>query len=209
MSPLSNREAREDRQGEMCGKLGNKGPTLKSTIASHADYNRVSWILASVTLWVYFGGACSGKPVPSPNRYSEPESNPGSFQSPRSMTNGGPASIQENDAATKPVVLTWQREGGFAGFCDELKIYSTGEVRASTCKVSAFKLGRLSDEQRKRLSQWISTFGVVAIESKDSPSNDAMILKMTLGGAGKNKPSEADRMMLLDWGQNIFDQNRP
>ena len=209
MNLLLNRKAREDRQVGIYGKPGDRRSILTGTNGSHEGYGRFSGILVVVILWVYFGGACSGRPVPSPDGASAPESDTGSYQSRRSMTDDGPASIQENAPSSKSIVLTWQREGGFAGFCDELKIYLSGEIRTSSCRVPAIKTGRLSDEQQKRLNQWISTFGAIAIETKDSPSNDAMILKMTMKGTGHLQPTEADRIMLLDWAQITFDKNQP
>ncbi len=104
------------------------------------------------------------------------------------------------------VVLSWSREGGFAGFCDELKVTAAGDVAASSCKTAGVRTRKLSSEDAARLNDWRRAFGRVDITSKDSASADAMTLKITLAGNGRDQPSDAQRLELLDWAQRIYSQ---
>jgi hypothetical protein len=112
----------------------------------------------------------------------------------------------EQDSA---LVLSWSRQGGFAGFCDELKVAASGDLTASSCKESGARSGKLSSDDLRRLNQWLATFGSVAVASKDAATADAMTMKLTLAGKGRAQPSETQRQELLDWAQRIYlERNR-
>lgn len=102
------------------------------------------------------------------------------------------------------VVLSWKRDGGFAGFCDELKITASGDVTASTCRTPGVKARTLPTNELTRLNEWRRAFGPVSITSRDDAPADAMTLTLTLSGTGDGQPSEAQRLELLDWAQRIY-----
>src|SRR5215217_4218797 len=88
------------------------------------------------------------------------------------------------------VVLSWSRQGGFAGFCEELKLTASGHATASSCTVTGVKSRELSTDDLKRLNRWRAVFGSVTITSNDAATADAMTLKLTLVGKGRSQPSE-------------------
>ena len=106
------------------------------------------------------------------------------------------------------LVLAWSREGGFAGFCDDLKVAASGEVTASSCKAAGVKTRKLSGDELARLNQWRTAFGSVTATSQDSATADAMTMKITLSGRGQNQPSESQRQEILEWAQQVYQQTK-
>lgn len=107
-------------------------------------------------------------------------------------------------------VVNWRREGGFAGFCDEMSITAAGEIRTESCRgASGPGVGRLSREDLTRLRGWMAAFGTVEIQSKDSGLADAMTVTLTLRGSGNGQPTETQKNEILDWAQRIFADNQP
>jgi hypothetical protein len=85
--------------------------------------------------------------------------------------------------------LTWNRVGGVAGFCDNLTIYLSGEVRATNCNTSDVVEKRLSElatpEQIAMMNDLIATYGLVDIDASDPQGvADAMTVKLQLLGQG-------------------------
>jgi hypothetical protein len=119
------------------------------------------------------------------------------------------ASCSAQQESASNVALSWSRDGGFAGFCDEMKVSVSGEVRATSCRPVAGRSGRLSKENLARLDRWRKSFGSVVIEMKDPPGNDAMTVALTLKGTGRGQPTEVERQEILDWAQRVYEQNRP
>ncbi len=119
---------------------------------------------------------------------------------------GSNPSAPDDSPRNATVVLSWSREGGFAGFCDELKVTAAGDVTASTCKATGVKTRKLPTEDLARLNHWRRTFGRVDATSTDSGTADAMTLKIVLAGTGRDRLSDAQRAELLDWAQRIYTQ---
>ena len=87
------------------------------------------------------------------------------------------------------VALTWSRSGGIAGFCDNMTIYLSGEVQATTCKNSDIVKKRLTDlvsaAEIAKMNEWISKYGTVNIDASDPQGMaDAMSVKLQLFGTG-------------------------
>ena len=102
------------------------------------------------------------------------------------------------------MVLTWGRYGGFAGFCDEMQVSASGEVRTQSCRNKSEKVGKLSTEDSRRLDEWRRSFGSVVFESNDGAVADGLSVKLTLNGTGKDRPTDMQRREILDWAQRVF-----
>jgi len=102
------------------------------------------------------------------------------------------------------MVLTWGRYGGVAGFCDEMQVSASGEVRVQSCRNKSEKTGKLSSDDSRRLDEWKRSFGSVVIESKDGAVADAMSVMLTLNGTGKTQPTDMQRREILEWAQTVF-----
>ena len=104
------------------------------------------------------------------------------------------------------VVLSWSRQGGIAGFCDELQVTASGDVTASSCAVSP-KRRKLSPAEMKRLDQFRRMLASVTVSTSspgDAAAADAMKQTITFTGKGRSQASEAQKRDLLDWAQSVY-----
>lgn len=85
--------------------------------------------------------------------------------------------------------LTWNRVGGVAGFCDNLTIYLSGEVRGTNCNSSEIVEKSLAElatpEQITMMNDVVSRFGLVDIDASDPQAvADGMTVTLQLQGQG-------------------------
>ena len=102
------------------------------------------------------------------------------------------------------MVLSWERHGGFAGFCDVMQVSASGEVRLGSCRNKSEKAGKLSSDNLRRLDEWRKLFGSVVIESNDGAVADGLSIKLILNGNGKDQPTDTQRREILDWAQRVY-----
>jgi hypothetical protein len=119
---------------------------------------------------------------------------------------GSSPAAPEGGEAGSTVVVSWNRDGGFAGFCDELKITAAGDVTASSCRTTGTRTRKLASADLTRLNEWRGNFGAVSITSGDSGSADGMTVKLTLSGKGRDQPSASQRQELLEWVQRVYNE---
>lgn len=117
-------------------------------------------------------------------------------------TNGDGSEIQPAS-----ILITWKQTGGIAGRCDEMTIYLSGEIHASSCnktKDTSMKDLFTADDQ-SQLDQWSAKYGQALIDLSD-PKNaaDAMTRIMTFDGNGNGQPTQADQQTLYNWAQMIY-----
>jgi hypothetical protein len=106
------------------------------------------------------------------------------------------------------MILTWGRYGGFAGFCDEMQVAVSGEVRIQSCRPKSEKVGKLSSDDLKRLGEWRTSFGSVVIESKDGAVADGMSVMLTLKGTGAGQPTATQRREILEWAERVYGRTK-
>jgi hypothetical protein len=90
------------------------------------------------------------------------------------------------------VVLSWHREGGIAGFCDDLIIYSSGWAQPNTCKVGQAQVldnYRLTPAELKELYAWIDQLDYFEYQQKDAAAADSMEVRVVFSGAGSAQPT--------------------
>ena len=111
------------------------------------------------------------------------------------------------------LALTWQRNGGIAGFCDELLVYRSGEVVAHNCApenvIEADLTGTLSEGEVAQFNEWLAQFGAVTVTQDDGAVADSMTVNFNLTGAGTAQPSEAEQQAMIEWAQNLYAQLQP
>ena len=112
------------------------------------------------------------------------------------------------------MALTWHRAGGIAGFCDDLTVYLSGEIHATSCRSGTgasdgnlFVL--LSNEELAQFNKWLTTFGAVTVTMKDPAVADAMTMTLTLNGLGTGQPTEGDKQAMLAWAQDVYNRVKP
>jgi hypothetical protein len=103
--------------------------------------------------------------------------------------------------STEGLLFTWHREGGIAGFCDDLTVYRTGLAIASSCKgeeTEAVGEARLEGERLARAYEWLDTYAPFEYEETDPAEADAMTVGMIFYGVGgEEAPDEVVQEMLL------------
>jgi hypothetical protein len=107
------------------------------------------------------------------------------------------------------VALTWSRDGGIAGFCDNVTIYLSGEVQSTNCKSGDVVQKSLSElltpAEIATMNEWISKYGEINIDASDPKgAADAMSVKLTMYGTGtKQSIDKASQQILLTFIQNL------
>jgi hypothetical protein len=99
-------------------------------------------------------------------------------------------------------VMVWHREGGIAGFCDDLVVYSSGWAYSSSCKAGASEREngtRLSGEQLDQLYTWVDAYQSFEVVQDDPPgAADAMAITFAFTGTGDSDvPANVQEEMLL------------
>jgi hypothetical protein len=112
-----------------------------------------------------------------------------------------------HSGAVNGPALAWRREGGIAGFCDDLEVYSTGSVFASSCKggqAQETDRSRLDAGQLERLYGWIDSLRPFEIEQTDPATADAMTIRLVFSGMGENEAGEAEKAAILDFAAGLY-----
>ncbi len=118
-------------------------------------------------------------------------------------TDAGGRAVVAMTAAS--VTLTWHREGGIAGFCDDLNVYLSGKAIASSCQSGeTYPEGTLTEAELGQLYDWSARFGALAVEMKDPAAADAMTVILTFNGSGYAEPTEADKQAMSAWAGEIY-----
>ncbi|MEK7312632.1 MAG: hypothetical protein AAB382_11725, partial [Chloroflexota bacterium] len=112
------------------------------------------------------------------------------------------------------LALRWHREGGIAGFCDDLIVYASGEVHAIGCKASdgiaADSLRAvLSEAEMNQFNEWMTKFGAVTVKFEDPAVADQMKVSLSLYGSGDGQPTEAERQAIVTFAQTVYDRVKP
>jgi len=105
--------------------------------------------------------------------------------------------------------LTWKREGGFAGFCDRMTVFLSGEVYGSQCKTVDGRMGTfaslLSGKEKEQLFSWLTDFDAVDLDASDPEGvADGMSLVIELYGRGKGKPDKTVQDNIFGWAQDLY-----
>jgi len=118
-------------------------------------------------------------------------------KTPTPASTGGPTSA----------VITWHREGGIAGFCDDLFIHAGGTVVAQSCGAqSAVEVGRgeLPPERRSQLQGWLETFKSFDVSQTDAATTDAMTIRLAFAGTGSDGAGESVRKEMLALAAEVY-----
>lgn len=110
------------------------------------------------------------------------------------------------------LAMLWRREGGVAGFCDDLLIYSTGQVRSYSCGGDAIEPtgeGRLSAEELEQLYEWLDTFQQTMVEEIDDAEADAMTIQMLLVGRGMEEATDEQKQDMAAFAEEQFNGVEP
>ena len=119
--------------------------------------------------------------------------------------NVGQASV-ESEVAAAPV-LVWHREGGFAGFCDDVSVYADGRALIESCReTGSGRETTLTAEQRRQLAQWTRLLASFEQENSDPAVADAMTIVIVFKGDGAVAASDTDFEAMSQLAEQILRQ---
>jgi hypothetical protein len=113
-----------------------------------------------------------------------------------------------HSGASYGLSFAWHREGGFAGFCDDISVYLTGDINATSCKSgTATGLGRsrLDAAQLAQVYAWVDKFDNFEVSHSDGEDvPDSMTTYLTFSGAGNEQPTEEDKQAILEFAAGLY-----
>ncbi len=89
------------------------------------------------------------------------------------------------------LALAWHRGAGTGGVCDDLEIYRSGEVRASSCSGAA-TAGRLGTDRLARLYGWVDGLAPFQAAGVEGPRADSLLARLIFAGSGRRPASPSD-----------------
>lgn len=110
--------------------------------------------------------------------------------------------------ASYGLALAWHREGGIAGFCDDVTVYVTGDVTAVSCRTEQFRelgRGRMTADQLQRFFEWLDALRPFEVDQTDPAATDAMTVRLVFSGAGAAEATDTDKQAIQDLAAQLFD----
>ncbi len=112
-------------------------------------------------------------------------------------------------AAASGLAIGWHREGGIAGFCNDLAVYVTGVAYATSCKnQQAANLGKvyLSTDELTQLYAWTDSLKNTEYNHTDPATADAMTIRMVFNGSGDKLATDQDVQAMLAFANQVYNQ---
>lgn len=107
-------------------------------------------------------------------------------------------------SAADHLAFSWHREGGMAGYCDDLAVYSTGLSQATSCKGTNTSI-MLTEEQLAQLYDWRDTLQGFDFEQADPAGvADGMRIAVMFKGNGRAQPTAAQKQAVLALADAIY-----
>jgi hypothetical protein len=109
------------------------------------------------------------------------------------------------------LLLSWRREGGIAGFCDDLFIYESGVVTGSSCQTTPpTDLGQaqLTPAQLSQLQEWATTLQSFQMEQSDGAVADSMLVRLIFLGEGSTAATDAQQEAISQFASELYGQLR-
>ena len=110
-------------------------------------------------------------------------------------------------SAADGLAFSWHREGGVAGFCNDLSVYTSGAMFATDCKNGkAHDLGQawLDSTQLTQLYQWLDRLTRFEYAPQSQATTDAMTIRLVFSGQGSVKPSENDQKAVELFAEQLY-----
>ena len=112
-------------------------------------------------------------------------------------------------SAAAGLVLAWHREGGIAGFCDDLTINVAGQASATSCKGGQAKnLGQcwLSSPALAQLYTWLDGLARIDVNPPTSTTPDAMTMRWLFDGRGSTTATDKDQQTIEAFAAQLYAQ---
>jgi len=110
-------------------------------------------------------------------------------------------------SATDGLAFIWHREGGIAGFCDDLSVYMTGIAYGSDCSgtlIQSLGSRRLTADELAELYAWVDALASFQETQKDPATADAMIVGLLLTGRGERAATEEEKAAMSQFASQVL-----
>jgi len=113
------------------------------------------------------------------------------------------------------LALDWHREGGIAGFCDEVTVYLTGDYYVANCKTPTPTSApttrpslplHLDPDQLVQLYTWYDNLATFDYSYTDPAPTDAMTTRFSFNGRGKQPATDEDIQAINDFASSLVVQ---
>jgi hypothetical protein len=91
--------------------------------------------------------------------------------------------------ASWSLAFAWHREGGVAGFCDDVTVFLTGFVSTKDCKGFHAET-YLTGSQLEQVYRWVDGLGNINYNDSAAPIADGMTITLVLNGKGDGHAEE-------------------
>lgn len=105
------------------------------------------------------------------------------------------------------LILRWRRNGGIAGFCDEVMVYRDGSVTVTSCKSQTVAM-QLSTQALDKFYDWLDGWAQFEGEQKDTATADSMTESWTFNGKGLQRASNEDQQQVRDFASQLAETAR-
>ncbi len=125
---------------------------------------------------------------------SPPASSGGQTASPAAPTTTTQITTQ-NVTLPEGQILQWKREGGLAGFCDQITVYDDDRAIATACEAGLnAERGRrvLSSDQSQQVRRWRDVFASFEADWSDQAALGLLQVHVVFIGQGTAKPTSSD-----------------
>lgn len=103
--------------------------------------------------------------------------------------------------------LGWHREGGIAGFCDDLAIDATGYVELAPCQYESpqeVAVRTLTADELAEFYGWLDTLAPFEFTQQDPATADAMTVRYIFAGRGAQEATDVDRQALAEFSREVL-----
>lgn len=125
----------------------------------------------------------------------------------RRMAEWARVAVEEVGGGSVGPVITWRREGGLAGFCDDLTVSTGGDVVAMSCKgPQPAEVGRyrLAPDELEQLYTWVDTLKSFGFEQTDAATADAMTVRLAFSGQGTTDATQDDKLAIESFATDLY-----
>jgi hypothetical protein len=115
-----------------------------------------------------------------------------------------PAGSKAPEVMGGDVLLAWHREGGFAGFCDNVTVMTDGQYQVTPCKgrkTPVMTTLQLDVAQSKQLNGWVNHYKLFSVAHQGPINPDELVVEFTFYGHGDSEPTAEDKQAI-----NLFAQ---
>jgi hypothetical protein len=105
------------------------------------------------------------------------------------------------------LIFAWHRQGGIAGFCDDVTVYLNGIASATSCQGDQPQsVGQtwLTANQMRTIYTWADTYQDYDYTSTDPATVDGMTMRMIFNGNGTEQMNEFEQTRLTALAQEIL-----